>query len=81
MHCDSFLVSAKFGTCTVVSVNETLVEAKICTFTLESTYFIFKGIVQPKKRVVKKCANRLDFVHNKLQRFLNLRYWSTGGET
>ncbi len=34
-------VSAKFGTCTIVSVNETLVEAKMCTFTLESTYFIF----------------------------------------
>ncbi len=30
-------VSAKFGTCTV----ETLVTAKICTFTLESTHFIF----------------------------------------
>ncbi len=34
-------VSAKFGTCTVVSVNRTLVEAKMCTFTLESTHFIF----------------------------------------
>ncbi len=34
-------VSAKFGTCTVVSVNETRVEAKMCTFTLESTHFIF----------------------------------------
>jgi hypothetical protein len=34
-------VSAKFGTCTVVSVKETLVEAKMCTFTLESTHFIF----------------------------------------
>ncbi len=34
-------VSAKFGTCTVVSVNGTLVEAKICTFILESTHFIF----------------------------------------
>ncbi len=33
-------VSAKFGSCTVVSVNETL-EAKMCTFTLESTHFIF----------------------------------------
>jgi hypothetical protein len=29
-----------FGTCTVVSVNETLVEAKMCTFALESTHFI-----------------------------------------
>ncbi len=29
-------VSAKFGTCTVVSVNEILVEAKMCTFTLEA---------------------------------------------
>jgi hypothetical protein len=35
------LVSAKFGTCTVVSVNGTLVAAKMCTFTLESTHFIF----------------------------------------
>jgi hypothetical protein len=34
-------VSAKFGTCTVVSVNGTLIEAKICTFTLESTHFLF----------------------------------------
>ncbi len=34
-------VSAKFGTCTVVSVNGTLVEAKMCTVTLESTHFIF----------------------------------------
>ncbi len=33
--------SAKFGACTVVSVNGTLVEAKMCTFTLESTDFIF----------------------------------------
>jgi hypothetical protein len=36
-----FIVSAKFGTCIVVSVNGTLVEAKMCTFTLESTHFIF----------------------------------------
>ena len=34
-------VGAKFDTCTVVSVNGTLVEAKMCTFTLESTHFIF----------------------------------------
>ncbi len=34
--------SAKIGTCTVVSVNVTLAEAKMCTFTLESTHFIFK---------------------------------------
>jgi hypothetical protein len=34
-------VSAKFGPCTVVSVNGILVEAKMCTFTLESTHFIF----------------------------------------
>jgi hypothetical protein len=34
-------VSAKIGTCTVVSVNVTLAEAKMCTFTLESTHFIF----------------------------------------
>ncbi len=34
-------VSAKLGICTVVSVNGTLVEAKMCTFTLEPTHFIF----------------------------------------
>jgi hypothetical protein len=33
--------SAKFGTCTVVSVNGTLVEDKMSTFALESTHFIF----------------------------------------
>ncbi len=31
----------KFGTCTVVGVNWTLDEAKMFTFTLESTHFIF----------------------------------------
>ncbi len=35
------LVCAKFGTCTVVSVNGTFFEAKMCTFTFESTHFIF----------------------------------------
>ncbi len=34
-------VSTKFGTCTVVSENGTLVKAKMCTFTLECKYFIF----------------------------------------
>ncbi len=34
-------VSAKFGTCTVVSINGTLVDTKMFTFTLESTHFIF----------------------------------------
>ncbi len=34
-------VSDKFGTCTVVSVNGTFVEAKMCLFTLNSTHFIF----------------------------------------
>jgi hypothetical protein len=34
-------VSAKFGTYTVVSVSGTLVESKMCTFTLESTHFFF----------------------------------------
>jgi hypothetical protein len=29
---------AKFGTCTAVSVNGTLDEAKMCTFTLEYTH-------------------------------------------
>ncbi len=34
-------VSAEFGTCTVVSVNGTLAEAQLCTFTLECMHFIF----------------------------------------
>jgi len=34
-------VSAKFGNCTFESVNVTLVAAKMCTFTLESTHLIF----------------------------------------
>jgi hypothetical protein len=54
MHCDSFLVSAKFGTCTIVSVNGTLVEAKMCTFTLESSHFIFKKVSQ-LLTTVKEC--------------------------
>ncbi len=43
LQCYPFPVnfSSKFGICTVVSVNGTLVEAKMCTFTLESTHFIF----------------------------------------
>jgi hypothetical protein len=44
--CDTLLsvscqVSAKFGTCTVVSLNGTLVVAKMFTLTLECTHFIF----------------------------------------
>ncbi len=35
---DSCELSAKFGTCTVVSVNGTLLEAKMCTFTLYAFY-------------------------------------------
>jgi hypothetical protein len=35
------LVSARFGTCTVVSANGTLVEDKMSTFIIESTHFIF----------------------------------------
>jgi hypothetical protein len=34
-------VTAKFGTCTVMGLNGTLVEAKMFTFTLECTHFIF----------------------------------------
>ncbi len=44
IHCYPFRVSycsAKFGTCTV---NGTLVEAKMCTFTLESAHFIFTSV-------------------------------------
>jgi hypothetical protein len=41
MHCYPLRVSAKFGTCFVVSVNGTIFEAKMCTFTLDSTHFIF----------------------------------------
>jgi hypothetical protein len=42
LHCYPFPVSAKFGTCTVVIVNRTLVEAKLCTFALECMHFILK---------------------------------------
>jgi hypothetical protein len=34
-------VSAKFVTCTVVSVNETLVKCKMCSFTPASPHFTF----------------------------------------
>ncbi len=34
-------VGAKFGTCTVVGLNRTLIEAKMFTFTLEFRHFIF----------------------------------------
>jgi hypothetical protein len=34
-------VSAKFGSCTGMSVNGTLVKAKLCTFTLECTLPLF----------------------------------------
>jgi hypothetical protein len=34
-------VSAKFSTCTVVGLNETLVESKVFTFALEYTHFGF----------------------------------------
>jgi hypothetical protein len=37
----SYKVRAKFSTCTVVSVNGKPIEAKLCTFTLECTHFIF----------------------------------------
>ncbi len=36
--------SDKFGTCPVVSVYGTFFEAKLCTFTLDSTHFIFNKI-------------------------------------
>ncbi len=38
----SLQCGAKFGICTIVSVNEALVNAKMCTFTLDSTHFLFK---------------------------------------
>jgi hypothetical protein len=46
IHTTLLSISCEFvlnlvGTCTVLSVNGTLVEAKLCTFTLESTHFIF----------------------------------------
>ncbi len=34
-------MTAKFGICTVVSLNGTLIEIKMFTFTLECTHFIF----------------------------------------
>ncbi len=37
----SVWVSAKFGTCTVVSVKGTPVEDKLCKFTIECTHFFF----------------------------------------
>jgi hypothetical protein len=37
--------SAKFGMVHVVRVNETLVDAKMCTFTLEFTHFIFSKYI------------------------------------
>ncbi len=36
----AYQVNANFGTCTVVALNGTLVEAKMFTFTLECTHFI-----------------------------------------
>ncbi len=44
IYCRAFAlcpVIAKFGTCTVVGVNGTLVEAKMRTFTVEPTHLIF----------------------------------------
>jgi hypothetical protein len=44
-QCYPFLVKlwvgAKFGTCTAVSYNGILDEAKLCAFTLECTHFVF----------------------------------------
>jgi hypothetical protein len=69
-------VSAKFGTCTVVvSVNGTLVEAKMCTSTFESTHLIFTkcpiystlttvqvpnlALVETKRITVQACCMQL----------------------
>jgi hypothetical protein len=38
---DSCQFGAKFGTCTVAGINETLVESEIFTYNLECTHFIF----------------------------------------
>ncbi len=58
-------VNAKFGTCTVVSVNGTLVVAKMCVFTLESTHFIFNKclIYTPDGAIAKFITNshRMDY--------------------
>ncbi len=45
-------VSAKFGTCAVVSINGPLVEAKMFTFTLESIYALYLQLVShlPSRR-------------------------------
>lgn len=40
-HLQYTVISAKYATCAVVSVNGTLVEAKMCIFTLESMHFSF----------------------------------------
>jgi hypothetical protein len=54
-------VSAKFGTCTVVSVNGILVEAKMCTFTLECTHFIFnKCPIYTHDGAIAKLSPNLD---------------------
>jgi hypothetical protein len=37
----SYQASAKFGTCTILGLNGTLIEAQMFTFTLECTHFIF----------------------------------------
>ncbi len=46
-------VSAKFGICTVESVNGTLVEATMCTFILDSTHFIFINLFHLHSRRCK----------------------------
>ncbi len=102
-----------------MSVNGTFVEVKMCTFTLESTHFIFNecpiythdgasakfstyshemdysegendvrlgrpceavGLPDAGVGEVYVAPGGLGLVI-KLQRFLNLRYWSMGGET
>jgi hypothetical protein len=40
----SYQINAKFGTCTVVGLNGTLVEANMFSFTLESTHFFFNKV-------------------------------------
>ncbi len=59
-------VSAKFGTCTVVSINGTLVEAKMFTFTLESTHFIFNWCpIYPHDGASAKFSTNPPLTHKK----------------
>jgi hypothetical protein len=62
VSCTRFVsCSAKFGIYSVLSLIGTLVEAKMFTFTLECTHFIFnKCPIQAHDGANAKCSPRLD---------------------